>query len=270
MRITPKNGIYSLPIAINKLCIDLGVKFQYNKKVTKIEPLKNELKIHFSKDKFTSNKIVSNIDYHLTQTLLNRKTNNKKLKLSTSAIVFYWGVKTISKDLLLHNVIFSEDYKKEFHSIFEKNRIPEDPTVYINITSKIDYHHAPNRCENWFVMVNTPPSFEIDNSQGIRKLKNSILKKIEKNTGLNISKSIIFEKILSPKTLFNSTGSMLGSIYGENQNTLLSILKRKSNQDKSIKNLFYVGGTVMPGGGMPLALRSGINVANKIIANKNT
>ena len=42
-------------------------------------------------------------------------------------------------------------------------------------------------------------------------------------------------------------------------------MKRKQNQDQKIKDLYYVGGTVHPGGGMPLALRSGLNTANKIL-----
>ena len=114
-------------------------------------------------------------------------------------------------------------------------------------------------------MINTPPNFEIVNSKNIKKLKEIIIRKIKINTGINISQSIVFEKILTPQTLHNDTGSIFGSIYGQNQNSFLSILKRKGNQDKHQKNLYYVGGTVHPGGGMPLALRSGINVANKII-----
>ena len=45
----------------------------------------------------------------------------------------------------------------------------------------------------------------------------------------------------------------------------MSIIRRKKNRDYKLKNLYYVGGTVHPGGGMPLALRSGMNVAKKII-----
>ena len=261
----PDDGIYSLPAAINKLCVDLGVKFKYNTKITRIEQSKNVMKIHCEKDIFSSHTLVSNIDYHLTQSLLGRKTNFKKLKLSSSGIVFYWGIKNNSKNLSLHNIIFSEDYQNEFESIFEKKIIPEDPTIFINITSKMDPHHAPEHFENWFVMINTPPNFEIVNSKNIKKLKEIIIRKIKINTGINISQSIVFEKILTPKTLHNDTGSIFGSIYGQNQNSFLSILKRKGNQDKHQKNLYYVGGTVHPGGGMPLALRSGINVANKII-----
>lgn len=261
----PKGGIYTLPRAINRLCLDLGVEFVYNKQIKRIENVHNKFKISCDNDTFTSDKLISNIDYHKTQLLLNRKVKVKNSQLSTSGIVFYWGVKISSKNLALHNVIFSDNYKKEFDDIFMKKMIPEDPTIFINITSKMDKHHAPDEYENWFVMVNTPPSFHIINKANLNKLKNIIVKKIEKTIGIDISELIHFEEILNPKTLSIKTGSLLGSIYGENQNSLKAIIKRKDNKDKTLKNLYYVGGTVHPGGGMPLALRSGINVAQKII-----
>ena len=73
---------------------------------------------------FITKHIVSNIDYYKTQLILNRKFNKKSLKLSTSAIVFYWGVKLKSSNLGLHNIIFPEDYKNEFSQIFDQNSIP--------------------------------------------------------------------------------------------------------------------------------------------------
>ena len=54
-------------------------------------------------------------------------------------------------------------------------------------------------------------------------------------------------------------------LSNENQNSFKSIINRKKNQDKKLKNLFYVGGTVRPGGGMPLAAKSGIDTANMIL-----
>ena len=83
--------------------------------------------------------------------------------------------------------------------------------------------------------------------------------------GINLNNSILYEKILTPKSLENKTGSYNGSLYGDNQNSLLSIIKRKKNRDYKLKKLYYVGGTVHPGGGMPLALRSGLSVAKNII-----
>tara|TARA_A100001015_G_C15001444_1_gene718681 strand:- start:133 stop:1575 length:1443 start_codon:yes stop_codon:yes gene_type:complete len=261
----PKGGIHGISKALFKLCKDVGVEFQFNYKIDNIKHQSNLFKIYSKNEVIFSKYLISNIDYYKTQLLLNRKINRKKLKLSTSAILFYWGVKVKSSNLGLHNIIFSEDYKNEFSQIFDHNLIPSDPTIFINITSKFDQNHAPENCENWFVMVNTPANLKVASQENIKKTKDFIISKVKDKVGINLSKSIIFEKILTPKSLENNTGSFNGSLYGDNQNSLMSIIRRKKNRDYKLKNLYYVGGTVHPGGGMPLALRSGMNVAKKII-----
>ena len=65
-------------------------------------------------------------------------------------------MKNTNTDLDLHNIFFASDYKNEFKSIFEKKELYEDPTVYVNITSKDVKNDAPKNSENWFVMVNAP------------------------------------------------------------------------------------------------------------------
>ena len=261
----PNGGIFNLPKALEKLCLDLGVKFEFNCEIEKIEALKNNFKLLSSKQEYNATKLISNVDYFTTQDLLGNTNKISQSALSTSCIVFYWGVKAKFDKLKLHNIIFSEDYKKEFTQIFQEKVIPNDPTIYINISSKIDNDHAPQGCENWFVMINIPAQSNHISDDQIKRIKNLIIKNVYNKFQIDINNLIEFEEVLTPKKLFKNTGSYLGALYGNHQNSIYSIMKRKKNQDQKMKNLFYVGGTVHPGGGMPLALRSGVNTANKII-----
>lgn len=62
-----------------------------------------------------------------------------------------------------HNILFSDDYPREFDDIFKRKLPTDDPTIYICITSKTDPDHAPPNHENWFVLVNVPylsPAFD--------------------------------------------------------------------------------------------------------------
>jgi hypothetical protein len=61
---------------------------------------------------------------------------------------FYWGISQEFCELDLHN-IFHEDYPAEFDHIFKQKSLFDDPTVYINISSK-SKTDAPEGCENWF------------------------------------------------------------------------------------------------------------------------
>jgi phytoene dehydrogenase-like protein len=160
--------------------------------------------------------------------------------------------------------LFSDDYKKEFDCLFSKEFPTEDPTIYINITSKYCKDDAPEGCENWFVMVNVPhnKNESIPYEAAIRK---NVIDKINTMLKTDIEKHIISESTLSPIDIENQTSSFGGSLYGNSSNNKFSAFLRHANFSSTIKNLFLVGGSVHPGGGIPLCLYSAKIVSQLIV-----
>ena len=78
----PNGGIFNLPKALEKLCLDLGVEFEFNCKIEKIEAFKNNFKLLSSKQEYNATKLISNVDYFTTQDLLGytNKTSQSTLK----------------------------------------------------------------------------------------------------------------------------------------------------------------------------------------------
>tara|TARA_B100000925_G_C21857071_1_gene408309 strand:- start:163 stop:690 length:528 start_codon:yes stop_codon:yes gene_type:complete len=161
-----------------------------------------------------------------------------------------------STNLDLHNIFFASDYKKEFESIFEKKELYDDPTIYVNITSKDVKSDAPKGCENWFVMVNAPHNTNQNWKSDIKVLKKNIINKLEKILKVSIDDKLIKEKIYSPVDLDKNTNSHLGSLYGTSSNDMFSSFLRHPNFSRKIKNVFFCGGSVHPGGGIPLCILS--------------
>ena len=168
------------------------------------------------------------------------------------------------KNLKLHNIFFSNDYQYEFQEISLEKNVPEDPTIYVNITSKERKEDAPKNCENWFVMVNTPSDNGQDWQEIIPKVKKRILEKLSRMTGVQLESHIIFEKILDPSTIESKTASFQGALYGSASNSRKAAFFRHPNFSKDIKGLYFCGGSVHPGGGIPLALSSAKIVDNLI------
>ena len=160
------------------------------------------------------------------------------------------------ENLDLHNILFSSDYKTEFEYIFKKSKLFNDPTIYINITSKDVKNDAPKNCENWFVMVNAPHNKNQNWENELVELKKNILEKIERILECDVEKHIQEERIYSPKNLEKNTNSYQGSLYGTSSNNILSSFLRHPNFSRKFKNLFFCGGSVHPGGGIPLCLLS--------------
>ena len=252
-------------INISKSIFDLakrnGVKFQFNELVNEIVVKNNKVVgVKVNNTVIESDFVVSNMDIVPTYKKLLKKSYQPKKVLnqerSSSALIFYWGIKKTFKNLELHNILFSNNYKKEFHSIFELGTISDDPTVYINITSKDVVSDAPKESENWFVMINSPNDTGQDWNEIIKTVRKNTVNKINRTLNTDIESFIEFEKVFSPKTIEKNTQSYLGSLYGSSSNNKMSAFLRHPNFSKHIQNLYFCGGSVHPGGGIPLCLLS--------------
>jgi phytoene dehydrogenase-like protein len=184
---------------------------------------------------------------------------------SSSALIFYWGIGRAFPALGLHNVLFSENYAEEFGHIFKKKTIYHDPTVYINITSKDIKTDAPNGCENWFVMINVPANTNgYFNEEVKQAARQSIINKINTLLKTDIEPLITCEKVLDPVSIENNTGSLYGSLYGTSSNNRMAAFNRHANFTTKVKDLYFCGGSVHPGGGIPLCLNSAKIVSDLI------
>jgi phytoene desaturase len=256
-----EKGMINIPKSIFDLAKRNGVKFEFNKLVNEIVVKNNKVVgVKVNNTVIESDFVVSNMDIVPTYKKLLKKSYQPKKVLnqerSSSALIFYWGIKKTFKNLELHNIFFSNNYKKEFDSIFELGTISDDPTVYINITSKDVVSDAPKESENWFVMINSPNDTGQDWNEIIKTVRKNTINKINRTLNIDIESFIEFEKVFSPKTIEKNTQSYLGSLYGSSSNNKMSAFLRHPNFSKHIQNLYFCGGSVHPGGGIPLCLLS--------------
>jgi phytoene desaturase len=268
----PKKGMHQITTHLVKLAEEANVTINYNATVETLEVgTTNRISAIKSNGlSYPFDIVASDVDIHvLYKYLLPKSYTPKKLiqqEKSSSAYVFYWGIKKEFAALGLHNILFSDDYKKEFDHLFSTQFPSDDPTIYINITSKYCKEDAPEGCENWFVMVNVPhnKNESIDYATAIRK---NVIAKINAMLATDIEKYIISESTLSPIDIENQTSSYGGSLYGNSSNNQFAAFLRHANFSSSIKNLYLVGGSVHPGGGIPLCLFSA-KIASQLIVER--
>jgi phytoene desaturase len=257
----PNGGMISITNALYKLAIKKGVQFYFNTPVQRIIHAENKAYGVVAGDQNVyADLIVSNADIYFTYKNLLNHTNkaNKVLKQerSSSALIFYWGINRSFPELQLHNIFFSKNYKEEFECIFNKKILFSDPTVYINITSKEDPDHAPMGNENWFVMINVPANSGQNWEEFTALSRKNIIEKLSRLLNTDIEQLIVSETILDPVLIEEQTGSYMGSLYGTSSNSKMAAFFRAPNFTGYINNLYCCGGSVHPGGGIPLCLKS--------------
>ncbi len=257
----PEKGMHQITEHLVGIAKYVGVKFFLDHPVETVVVDKAKVKGVMAKGVFhASDIVVSDVDIHfLYKQLLPVEFKPHKLlnqEKSSSAYVFYWGIKKEFSELGLHNILFSQNYKKEFDRLFNANEPFNDPTIYINITSKLCKTDAPEGCENWFVMVNVPHNKKGSAVSYASELRTNVISKINRILKTDIESFIEVETKLDPLDIELQTSSFGGSLYGNSSNNKFSAFLRHANYSSKIKGMYLVGGSVHPGGGIPLCLLS--------------
>lgn len=284
----PEGGLVSIPQSLFRLAEELGVAFIFGAKATHIHtesgqatgisyqqiiseseldgltgmaPAVHEREAKGASKKLSADLVVSNMDVMPTyrRLLADQPAPERVLKQprSSSALIFYWGMRDEYPEMDVHNIFFSKNYKAEFDAIWKKKTLYDDPTVYVFTSSKSLTEDAPEGCENWFVMINVPAN---DGSQDwdtlIPQARKHIVEKVSRVLGKNIESAIEAEAILDPRGIESRTASYQGALYGSSSNNMMAAFLRHPNFSSKIEGLYFCGGSVHPGGGIPLSLLS--------------
>jgi phytoene desaturase len=266
-----KGGIFEITKKLAALSVELGVNFHYGEKVGSIETEGSRVRgITVEGRELAYDVVVSNSDVTSTYRellgggVMDIGAKYASLEPSSSGGVFYWGIREDHRELLVNNIFFSSDYEREFEDIWDLKRPPSDPTIYVNITSKIDPEDSPPGGENWFVLVNVPYDSGQDWDREMTGLRERTIEKLERTIGRDIHGSIEVEGTLDPPGIESRWSGNKGSIYGISSNDRRSAFRRQGNRSRKIRGLYFCGGSAHPGGGMPLVVLSG-KIASDLI-----
>lgn len=266
----PTEGMHQILKACMKLAEESGIEFHFSERVENIRVDNGQVQgIETKKGFYPADLVISNSDVKQSykQLIPTQKAPKKTLEQepSSSALIFYWGMNRTFPELDVHNILFSNDYQKEFESIFESKTVSEDPTVYIHISSKVVPGDAPEGKENWFIMVNVPSDQGQDWEKLRRKVRQSVIQKINRMLKTEVESLIEEEDYLDPVRISERTNSFAGALYGASSNDRMAAFFRHPNFSK-VKGLYFAGGSVHPGGGIPLCLLSA-KITTELIAN---
>jgi phytoene desaturase len=257
----PSGGMIAITQSLYQLAIDLGVQFHFNEKVNRILcENKQAVGLETAQGEYPFDILASNMDIRPSyQQLLLDQIQPKRLlqqEKSSSGIIFYWGMSKQWAELGVHNIFFSEQYQAEFKALFTDKTLSDDPTVYLHISSKVAPEDAPLGGENWFILINAPANEGQNWDELLRLTRERIIQKISRALGEDISSYIVVEDYLDPRRIEERTSSSGGALYGNASNNRFAAFLRHPNYRSAIKNLYWIGGSVHPGGGIPLCLSS--------------
>jgi phytoene desaturase len=265
-----RGGMDQITRALFDLAQHQGVTFRFNKTATGWDGTEATAQDGARKraDFLVCNGDVLSAQTTFLSSLFSEKNQEKLLRppLSTSGFILFLGVRGRDPRLSHHNIFFSDHYAQEFAEIHDQHISPTEPTIYISVSSRTDPGHAPPSHDNYFVLINAPardpnqPWTQAE-AQGYRDL---VFRRLEKLGFDDLPRRIVAEHIFTPSDFAARDLAHHGALYGWASHSIRTSLFRPPLRAPGTRNVFFVGGTTHPGGGIPLVLLSGKMVADLI------
>ena len=265
----PEGGMGAIARHLHALGAALGVEYRFNTAVERILHTSGQVTGVCCADgtELRASVVVSNADIHPTyRKLLPELPAPERIlgaERSTSGLILYLGVRKHFPELHLHNLFFSRDYAGEFQRIASAGDPGEDPTVYVNVTSVEEPGDAPPGGMNLFVMVNVRAG-SLSTPEEVARVRKAAIARLSRGLGTDLEAHIEVEDVLTPNLIQSRTSSWQGALYGAASNTASAAFLRHRNRHTGLRGLYVVGGSVHPGGGIPLCLMGAGIVADLV------
>jgi len=285
-----QGGLYRLAERLLAVAQELGVEFRPNSEVAEViveeKPNGRRAKAAgvrlASGEELRADSVIINADpmYSYPALIPTRYQDRalvrrmRELEPSCSGFVLLLGVKGSYPELAHHNVFFGKDYPAEFRAIFEDGTPAPDPTIYVTCTSRSDPTQAPPGHSNLFVLVNAPALPSGHSNTALWKewappYRDAIIAHLEEAGLPGLGSRIVYEQIITPQDFKEKYNAWRGSIYGLSSNSRRTAFLRPPNRAPGLDNLYFVGGSVHPGGGIPLVLLSARLVTRMVTGKKH-
>jgi phytoene desaturase len=269
----PQGGLYAIPLALEKVAREEGVRLNYGAPVRRIltEGARATGVVLEDGRVVKADVVLCNADLpYAYQKLLDGAPTSlprkDKLRYTSSGYMLYLGMRRQVPGLGHHNVVFGRDYKGSFDDIFERFRVPEDPSFYVNVPTRTDSSLAPAGKDALYVLVPVPHQHpNVDWKVEGPKVRAKVFQRLAELGYPELEKDIEVERVFTPDDWASSYNLMHGSAFGLAQNFFQIGPFRPNNQDARVRNLFFVGASTQPGTGLPTVLISARLVVERML-----
>ena len=273
----PKGGMYQVVEALMSLAREAGVEFVFNATAERIDVNgKRTRGVVVDGQRLDADVVLANADLpYVYQNLLPQDGYVKKLerkRYSCSVISFFWGLDKPYESLPPHTLFLANDYRENFDSIIRDLSLPANPSLYIHAPARLDPSMAPQGQDTLIGIVpvgHMSANGEQDWGTLRDQARGHIFRRLRTLGIYDLDEHIKFEVNFTPLSWRKRYNLVKGSTHGLCHNLSQLGYFRPDFQHPKYHNLYFVGASTRPGTGMPTAMVSGRQAAQRIMDGLN-
>ncbi len=275
----PRGGMYQVVESLTRIAQQKGAHFHFGMPVARIAVDDTHRRavgvmLH-SGETVRADVVIANADLpYVYQHLLPPSAYTTRLmrrRFTSSALMFYWGVRGGTIPQLLHHNVFlaDQDYRRSFTRIFEDFALPDEPSFYVCAPTRTDSSFAPPDHDSLMVLVPVG-CLDDDHPQDWAALqaqaRQAVLARLARVGVTNLAERIVFEKQLGPLNYRDDLNLARGAAFGLSHDFMQVGYLRPANSHARYANLYFVGASTHPGTGVPIVLIGARLVEERILA----
>ena len=256
-----KGGMYRVVEGIVDELEKENVKIHYNTEIVDFVQEGDKLKYLVDKDgkKWGADIIVVNSDAAVFRGRVFRRREFSVEKLdkmdwTMGSLTIYLGIKCKLPEVSHHNYYLGDNYREYAGKVFISPEIVDKPYYYVNVLSRSNPGCAPEGCESLFFVCPVPDLSKKSSWDDRDKIVDSIIDDYSSRIKKDIRPEIVSRTVYTPFDWQEQFNLHRGSGLGLSHKMMQIGGFRPKNYDEVFKNVFYVGASTIPGGGLPMVV----------------
>jgi phytoene desaturase len=265
--------MYQLVEALVALAHKAGVEFRFNSTVEKVLIDTDDAHgIIVDGHRHEADAVLANADLtYACESLLPQNGHQEKAarrRHSCSVISFFWGVDRPYESLGPHTLFLADDYRENFDTIIRKLGIPSNPSLYVHAPARLDPSMAPEGEDTLIAIVPVGHISECGNQDWAKmrdQARQDVFRRLRTIGVDDLEAHIKFEINFTPLSWKKRYNLFMGSTHGLCHNLTQLGYLRPDYQHPRYRNLYFTGASTRPGTGLPSAMISGRQSAQRIL-----
>ncbi|MFA9557964.1 phytoene desaturase family protein [Evansella sp. AB-rgal1] len=244
-----------------------GITTQYESEVTNVTVKENRVEsITVREKQYSFDKFIFNGDFPLIEKMVMKKST-RSYTPSSGTLLLYLGFDGHLPTEHMHQFFMGNDLDSLMDDIFDKQVLPEDPSIYLFTPSKYDASLAPSGKSVAYILVPVPSNTSISRDD-YDKFAEKILDVLSERLNDNLLEKLLWKKMRTPHEA-KADGLFGGGSFGIAPTLFQSGVFRPQVKPFPYENAYAVGASIHPGGGIPIVMQ-GARLLAKVLEEENS